>query len=267
MEYNAIEKALLVLNSFIEGNNPTGTVELAERLNLNKTTASRIMNTLRQHDFLDQDPKTKQYRLGPQAALLGKAVIQSLDGQAAVVAQPYCTKLRDQVGETVHFEVLSGNHLYLASAARGPNPVSVAIDVGDRVFPNVHAGAKAIAAFTDPEQVDRWLKNNIPVYTSKTIINPSKLRDIYRTFREQGVAIDDGEYDINVYAIGAPVFDHNCVAVAGFVIVAPYMRKQDIERPHVHQALKEAAALVSGRLLCPREYNDVCNMYKAKFNM
>jgi DNA-binding IclR family transcriptional regulator len=261
MEHNAIEKALLVLTSFANGNNPIGTVELAERLGLNKTTVSRIMTTLKKRDFLDQDPKTKQYRLGPVVALLGKSVIQGLEGQMTLLAQQYCNRLRDQVGETVHFEVLSGNHLYLAYAARGPNPVSVAIDVGDQVYPNVHAGAKAIAAYSDPELVDRWLNNEPPVYTSKTISDASKLREKYAEFRELGITVDDGEYDENVYAIGAPVFNHNCAAVAGIVIVAPYMRKKDLERPHVVRALKEAATLVSGRLLCPKEYQDVCNQY------
>ena len=263
MELNAIEKALLVLTSFADGNNPIGTVELAERLQLNKTTVSRIMKTLKRHDFLDQDPKTRQYRLGPVVAVLGKAIIQNLEGQKTFIAQPYCDRLRNQVGETVHFEVLSGNRIYLAYATRGPNPVSVAIDVGDVVYPNVHVGAKAIAAFTDPEQVDRWLKSELPVYTAKSISDPSKLRAKYAEFRENGMAIDDGEYDENVYAIGAPVFNHNGQAVAGIVIVAPYMRKQDLERPHVIRALKETAALISGRLLCYKEYQEICNLHLA----
>jgi DNA-binding IclR family transcriptional regulator len=251
MEHNAIEKALLVLSSFAGGNRPIGTVELAERLGLNKTTVSRTMTTLKKHNFLDQNPKTKQYSLGPMVATLGKAVIQSLDGQISIIAQPYCDRLRDQVGETVHLEVLSGNHLYLAYAVRGPNPVSVAIDVGDIVYPNVHAGAKVIAAFSDPEQVDAWLKNDLPVYTAKSMTDPSRLRARYKEFHDQGLSIDDGEYDENIYALGAPVFNHNNQAVAAIVIVAPYMRKQDLERPHVIRALKESATLVSGRLLAP----------------
>jgi IclR family KDG regulon transcriptional repressor len=266
MEHNAIEKALLVLSNFENGNQPIGTVELAERLGLNKTTVSRIVNTLKRHNYLEQDPRTRQYGLGPKIATLGKAIIQSLDGQISIMAQPYCDRLRDQVAETVHLEVLSGNHFYLSYAVRGPNPVSVAINVGDRVYCNVHAGAKAITAFSDPEQFDAYLKNHLAVYTPKSVTDTAKLIEMYGKIRERGYSIDDGEYDNNIYAIGAPIFDHNNRAVAAVVIVAPYMRKKELERAHIVRFLKEAATLISGRLLCQKDYQEICNSRLAKAN-
>lgn len=261
MEYNAIEKALLILSSFKQGNNPIGTVELADRLGLNKTTVSRIVNTLKRHNFLEQDPRTRQYGLGPMIATLGKSVIQSLDGQISIIAQPYCDRLRDQVAETVHLEVLSGNQIYLSYAVRGPNPVSVAINIGDRVYRNVHAGAKAITAFSDPEQVDLFLKGKQRVYTPNSITDPSKLREIYADIRQRGFAIDDGEYDENVYAIGSPVFDHNFHAVAAVVIVAPYMRKKELEKTYITRDLRETATLISSRLHCPKDYQEIRDSY------
>lgn len=264
MEYNAIEKALLVLSNFAEQNHPIGTVELSERLMLNKTTTSRIMNTLKRHSFLEQNPLTKQYSLGTKVAELGKSILQGLDGKTAIIAQPYCDRLRDQVGETVHLEVLSGNHIYLAYAARGPNPVSVAVDVGDMLYPNVHAGAKVIAAFNNPEQVDIWLKNHLPMYTAKSMTDPSKLRDRYKEFIQLGIAIDDGEYADNIYAIGAPIFNSNSRAVAGIAILSPYTRKDDLERQHVVRAIKETASLISDRLLCPMKYEEICRMHMEK---
>lgn len=263
MEHNSIEKALLVLSNFEDGNRPIGTVELAQRLGLNKTTVSRIVNTLKRHHFLEQNPRTRQYGLGPKIATLGKAIIQSLEGQISMIAQSYCDRLRDQVAETVHLEVLSGNQFYLSYAVRGPNPVSVAIDVGDRVYCNVHAGAKAITAFSYPEQVDYFLNNHKAAYTSKSITDKTKLRELYVKISEQGYSIDDGEYDENIYAIGAPIFDHNNQAVAAVVIVAPYMRKNELEKDHVIGLLKEAATLISGRLLGTKDYQQICNLHRA----
>lgn len=267
MEYNAIEKALLVLSYFAKDNRPIGTVELSEKLHLNKTTVSRTMNILKKHQFLEQNPLNKQYSLGPTVAQLGKSITQSLDGQTALIAQPYCDRLRDQVGETVHVEVLSGHRIYLAYAARGPNPVTVAVNVGDLVYPNAHAGAKAIAAFSDPEQVDIWLKNGLPRYTVKTVTEPSQLREKYQEIVEQGISIDDGEYDENLFAVGAPVFDNNCRAVAAVIIVAPYMRKKDVQRQHVIRAVKETASLISSRLLCTKNYEDIRKLHLKKIRM
>lgn len=263
MEHNSIEKALLVLANFENGNQPIGTVELANRLGLNKTTVSRIVNMLKRHDFLEQNPRTRQYALGPKIATLGKAIIQSLEGQISIIAQSYCDRLRDQVTETVHLEVLSGNQFYLSYAVRGPNPVSVAIDVGDRVYCNVHAGAKAIAAFSYPEIVDTLLNIRLPVYTPNSVTDKMKLHDLYGEIREQGYSIDDGEYDVNIYAIGAPIFDHNNQAVAAVVIVAPYMRKRELEKDHVIGLLKETATLITSRLHGTKNYQQICDSHRA----
>ncbi len=261
MELNSIEKALLILSSFEKGNHPSGTVELAARLGLNKTTVSRIVNTLKKHNYLEQDPRTRRYGLGPKIAQLGKAIMQSLEGQISIIAQPYCDRLREQVTETVHLEVLSGNHFYLSYAVRGPNPVSVAIDIGDRVYPNVHVGAKAITAFSSPEQVDTILKGKLASYTPNSVTDIAKLRGMYEEVRERGYSIDNGEFDENIYAIGAPVFNHNNQAVGAVVIVAPYMRKRELEREHIIRALKEAATLISARLLCTTDYQEVVNLH------
>ena len=248
---NAIEKALLVLANFADGNTPIGTVELADRLNFNKTTASRILNTLKRHGFLEQNPYTRQYSLGPAVAQLGKAITQSLSGQTTIIAQPYCDRLRDQIGETVHFQVLSGNHFYLAYEARGSNPVSVAIDVGDTVYPTIHSGAKAIAAFSDAALIDKWLNGKLPVFTSRSVTDPRKLRNMYEKFTELGYAIDDREYSENIFAIAAPVFNNNGTPIAAVVVVVPYSRKKNCEREEVIQAMKETAGLISSRLLYP----------------
>lgn len=246
---NAIEKALLVLTNFADGNTPIGTLELADRLSFNKTTASRILNTLKRHGFLEQNPYTKQYSLGPAVAQLGKAITHSLSGQTTIIAQPYCDRLRDQIGETVHFQVLSGNHFYLAYEARGSNPVSVAIDVGDTVHPTIHSGAKAIAAFSEPALIDKWLNGQLPVFTSRSITDPRMIRAMYDRFIEMGYAVDDREFSDNIYAIGAPVYNNSGTPLAAVVVVVPYSRKSNCEREEVIQGMIETANLISSRLL------------------
>ncbi len=266
-KYNAIEKALLVLSYFADNNSPIGTTELSDQLNLNKTTISRIVNTLKREGFLEQNPLTKQYSLGPTVARLSKSITQSLDGQSAIIAQPYCDRLRDEVGETVHFEVLSGNHIYLAYAARGRNPVSVSIAIGDRVYPNVHAGAKCIAAYTHPRLVDKWLQNHLPKYYEDTIVDPAKIIASYNEIIENGLAVDDGQYNRSIYAIAAPIFDNNGRAAASIVVVAPYMRKANLEKEEVIEVTKQTAKFVSERLLCPQKYEDLCGLYLENANV
>ena len=49
--------------------------DLTRRLTLNKATCHAILTTMRGAGFLNQDPKTKTYSLGPSMAVVGHAAI------------------------------------------------------------------------------------------------------------------------------------------------------------------------------------------------
>jgi DNA-binding IclR family transcriptional regulator len=253
VELNAIEKALVVLLSFKDNNRACGTVELADRLGMHKATVSRVLNTLKKHNFLDQDPQTKLYSLGPAVASLSQALGQSLEGRLLGIAQPYLEELRDKVAETVHLEVLGGNNIYLAFTARGPQPLSASVAIGDRTLPNVHAGAKAITAFMAPKRVEAILANGLSSLTKNTITDPGILMVQYKQIRQTGIAFDRGELDDHIDAIAAPVFNHESRAVAAVAIVAPSYRMQGGNDAKLVENLKETAAAVSARLMSTRE--------------
>jgi DNA-binding IclR family transcriptional regulator len=245
MELKTIEKALLVFNCFAEGNSSLSTTELAKTLGTNKATMSRVLSTLKKHDFLEQDPSTRRYRLGPAMAQMARAVNRNMNGEVTAVAKPIVDQLRDEVGETVHIEVLSGNNIYLAYAAVTPNPVSLTIEVGDQVMPHAHAGAKAILAYSEPDVIERWLARNFFPLTENTVTDPDELREIYREIRQTGVAYDWEEYLHEIYAIGAPIFNHVDKPVAAVVIVVPSYRMGKEWNSHFIDMLKEAANKIS----------------------
>lgn len=248
MELKTIEKALMVFKCFAQGDSSLGTTELANRLSTNKATMSRVLTTLRKYDFLEQDPHTRRYRLGSAMVEMARAVNRTLSGRAVEVAAPLADALRDEVGETVHIEVVSGNNIYLAYVAVTPNPISLTIEVGDKVMPNAHAGAKAIVAFSQTEVIEEWLRRDLPTLTEHTVTDPDELRKIYGKIRETGIAYDSGEYLEEVNAIGAPIFDHQNKPVAAVIIVVPsYRMKKDWNRGCIAR-LKDTANAISSRL-------------------
>ena len=183
MGLKTIEKALMVFKCFAQADSDLGTTELANKLDTNMATMSRVLSTLKKHDFLEQDPATRKYRLGPAMVEMARAVYKSLSGAITPVAAPIADALRDDVGERVHIEVISGNNLYLAYVAETPKPISLKIEAGDKVMPNAHAGAKAIIAYSPPNVMDYWLDQELPGYTKNTITDPDELRKSYREIR------------------------------------------------------------------------------------
>lgn len=256
-DYSSVQKAIEILKAFIPNNPQMGTLELSQKLGLHKSTVSRLLGVLTYHQLLQHDPKTKKYMLGKTAADLGKAITQSLSTQLVRIAQPFMDRLRDTVRESVSLEVMSGNAVVLATEAPGPPPVSVAFNVGERVPFHVASGAKAIFAFSPPELIDRYITGELKSYTPNTITDPSVFRKVLKEIRLQGVAFDRGEYNIDVYSIGAPIFDHSERPVAAVSVCAPKYRMKPYVESKIISQLKATAAEISSRLLYANDKEQV----------
>ncbi len=245
---NSIEKALAILLSFTPDNRPLRTVEISHRLQMNKATVNRILITLKKQDFVVQDETTRCYRLGPSTAVLGRAVKQSLKGRLVALAKPYLDGLRDKVGETVHLEVIYDDRIFLAYSAKGLRQVTVTPGVGDQMAINANAGAKAIMAFSPHELIEKKLAETLPAITARTVVDPNIIRNEYEEIRATGFAYDKGEYDDDVYAVAAPIFNHEYRPVAAVVIIAPSFRMNSSIESGSLERLKETATEISERL-------------------
>ena len=251
--HRSAEKALRILMAFTPHNQEMGTVELSEKLGYHKSTVSRLLHVLENYGFLWQHPKTKKYHLGESAADIGRAVIQSLGGRLITIAQPYIDDLRNSVKETVGLEVMSGNSTIMAYNAKVPQLVRVMFDVGERLPVHVAAGARAILAFSPPEILDSLLKGKLKRFTPNTITDPKILKSRLNDFKRQGFATDFGEFDVNAYAIAAPIFNHEKRPVAAVVIAALADRMKSHLKSNMIFLLKETAAAISSQLLYPQE--------------
>lgn len=245
---NSIEKALEILRAFTPDNRPLRTVEISRRLGMNKATVNRILLIMKNRGFVTQDPTTRRYRLGPSTALLGRAVKQSLNGRLVALAKPYLDDLRDKVGETVHLEILAGEQIFLVYSAKGLRQVSVTPRVGYQMAINANAGAKAIMAFSSEAVIEKMLAGSLNKFTTKTVTNPEKIRREYEEIRTIGFAYDKEEYDEDVYAVAAPVFNHEDQVVAAVVIIAPSFRMDSSIETGSLELLKDTATSISDRL-------------------
>ena len=61
---NSVEKALKILLAFQAEQPSWGVRELSVHLGFSPATAQRTLQTLKNYGFVDQDPETRQYRLG-----------------------------------------------------------------------------------------------------------------------------------------------------------------------------------------------------------
>ena len=169
------------------------------------------------------------------------------------MAGPFAIALRNKVGERIHIEVISGNNFYLSYVADTSEPIGLKIEIGDRVMPHAHAGAKAMIAFSQADVVDAALAQPLIPYTKNTVTDPDKLLKMYAEIRAQGVAYDFGEYLEEVNAIGAPIFNHKNEPVAAILVVVPAYRMKNEWNSNCIIELKETANNISAQLHSTRK--------------
>ncbi|MBC7246300.1 MAG: IclR family transcriptional regulator [Actinobacteria bacterium] len=245
---NSIEKALEILLAFTPYNQEMGTGEIGDKLGLHKATASRILNTLEQKGFLQRNPETRKFSLGPAAADVGRAYSNGLSANLVHLAKPYLDALRNRLGETVVLEILTGAGTVMAYVAEGPQRVRIAGTVGDRLPVHAAAGSKAVLAFSPPELVDKFLAGDMPRLTPNTITDPALFRKELAQVRRRGYALDREEIDVGINAVGAPVFDHCGEAIAAVVVAGPAQRITGKGDSQVVVRVKKTAEEISRRL-------------------
>ena len=73
----SLERGLAILSSFRSGRPLLGVSDLAREVGLSRSTTHRYIATLAQLGYLQQDPPTRKYRLGPRVLDLGFSAINS----------------------------------------------------------------------------------------------------------------------------------------------------------------------------------------------
>ena len=245
---SSIEKALAVLMEFTHSAHEMGTVELSQKLGFHSATVSRILQILKQKGFLQLNERTRKFLLGPSAFELGRTIFRSLSGNLLNVAVPYLVDLREEVGETVVLETMSGGNPVVAYIAQGKRSLSVGPNIGDRVAFYVSPGAKAMVAFGDSRVIGELLEKEMQSFTPYTITDRAALMDQLEEIRRSGIAFCREEMAVGVNAIGVPIFDHDDRAIAAVVIAGLSSRIICEPESPMAMALKKTAREISAQL-------------------
>lgn len=117
-----VRNAVILLDLLGEGPALQHLTDLAERSQMSIPTVHRLLRSLVLADLVVQDPQSSRYGLGPELTRLSNHYLSRLPLLGAL--SPYLSQLRDQLGHTVHVQILvHGEVIYVDrvdGAERGP---------------------------------------------------------------------------------------------------------------------------------------------------
>lgn len=242
----AVMKAFDIIE-FISERGQASLTDIYKELNLPKTSAYQIINTLQERGYLLYSPDKGSYSFSFRFLGLGNRVLAGLDLRDE--AQPILQKLMADVRQTCHLAVLEGfDAVYLAKAFYTGSAV-INSWVGKRLNLQTTAMGRVLLAWKDPEQVLALLHRNPPVQrTPKTILDPLKFMETLPLVRERGWAEENGENVVGLRCIAAPVRNVSGRVVAAMGISGLSAELTDQALPAMSMRLLQAADELSRRL-------------------
>jgi IclR family transcriptional regulator, acetate operon repressor len=244
---NGIERALDVLSLFSASDAPTlGVTEIASELALSKAVVHRLLTTFRARGYVEIDPRTHRYRLGPEIGVLGLSYLDRIDFRS--LGHEVLVELVALTNETATMSVLVGTSRVYLDQVTPKRDVKMVVQLG-RPFP-LHAGAssKALLAFLPAAEREAYLTSqHLAALTPRTLTDPARLRQELESIRRAGYATSFGERDASAGSVAAPVFDHSGHPV-GVISVSGPVERFSAEVDQSSTALLRATRELSRRL-------------------
>jgi len=243
----AVRKALTILEAI--ANNPDGLslTELSDQLQLPKNAVFRITRTLHAAGYIDREPASKRFRLTNKFLTLGQPRRQSKT--ISEVAVPAMRRLRDACKETVQLGVRSGDGGVIVEVLDGLFPLRIAVEIGLRFPLYNNAPGKCLLAYLPQDERDAMIDRlDLTPCTSRTITDPTALREECDRAVARGYATDHAEADEGIHCVAAPVVNRHGQITATVWVSGPSRRLPKETFPTMARPVRDAAAEITAEL-------------------
>ncbi|NCB04235.1 MAG: IclR family transcriptional regulator [Clostridia bacterium] len=242
---SSVDRAIDVIEFIYQAGGECPLGEVAKGLGVSKSSVHRLLQTLKQRNFIYQDEKSGHYGLGTRLFVLGRMVGENMAFLKTV--KPYADRLNARFGECVHVTVpynVAGELPRQLLIGKIQNPASVlrvSPDVGAITYCHASASGKCMLAFGKPEVLARARGLRLVGFTERTITGWEELDRQLAEIRAQGYATEDGETENGLSCTAVPVLNRQgelCVVVS---ISGPTSRIRALDQQEIVEALKAVA--------------------------
>ncbi|PLS22906.1 IclR family transcriptional regulator [Neptunicoccus cionae] len=241
---STVEKALEILDLFHTARPSVGLSEAARLLKRDKATVQRYLSALESQGFLEQDPLSKTYHLGPAVTRL--ATVRNLTYPIEIAAKNVLSDLVEKTGETAHLTHHQKSGLSeIAIVETSVRATRVYIDPAE-ILP-FHATASGIAYLSclDETKRNRILNRSLERITSETPLERESVLALVEQARTAGHSVMFGTFETDVVGMAAPVFDNTDTVCGAVAVATPMSRFDDRVRDCIALNINEAAQAIS----------------------
>ncbi len=218
-----LKRGIQILNFLRDADGGQSLEQIAAVLDVNKSTAFRLLEALEEYHFVARPNRSSGYFLGH--ACIGLAEGFRRNFPLVEVARPILSRLRDQTGESVGLYVVRIPNRICIVSADSRQPVRRTLEIGQVVPLDRGAVSKVILANLPNSIVDDILAE-LPdrlVRWQGSITKSEFIAEIEEA-RKLGYATSIEETDHDIWAVGVPVLSRDGELLAALIVSGPKSR-------------------------------------------
>lgn len=208
----------------LEEHETLGVTQLADQLNIAKSTAHYHLDTLCEEGYVVKDGS--KYRLSLRFLRIGELVRSRVP--IYETAKEELDKLGEQTDELAILAVEEqGLGVYLYKAA-GENAVDIDAPIGRIAHLHNRAYGKAILAYLDESRVKAIVdEHGLPQTSAQTITDHEELFNDLEKVRSQGFATNFQESIDGIHGVAVPILDTDGSVLGGISLAGPSERLKE----------------------------------------
>ena len=218
--------------------------DLADKLNVNKTTCLRVLRTLEKEDFVQYDEETKKYSLGPYLIPLGNRAAELIDSVAASMTEMKAVAASTGLTTVLVQRLRSDRLIYIASAEPPGGDVRITVSVGQELPVTGAAFGKCFLAYDDVSERQR-LAAHLQAYTPNTIVDAEQFLASLAEVRRSGYAVSHAELIPGISALAVPIFGRSGQVNHVLACLAVTTQLKQEEQPAILDILRATAHKLS----------------------
>ena len=236
---DAVDRALVLL-SLLSERSQLSVTDAARELGVAPSTAHRLLTTMAGRGYVRQG-EHRLYHPGPALFVAG-GVERSVPRLTARLHH-VLESLHAEVGETIHLQMLAGADAQFVDGIEGSQGLRVGLRSGQRMPAYVMAGGKAMLAALPDAVIASLHTGGLRPWDFARITTLQELWAEIGEIRERGYAVNRGESEVGVVALGVAVLMGPGDPIASITVAIPSPRFEESWAPMLIGQLRKARDL------------------------
>ncbi|MCL5025118.1 MAG: IclR family transcriptional regulator [Chloroflexi bacterium] len=240
----AVQRAVRIMDLMAGLPGGASVLEIAERLGITKGMVSRILASLEEEGYVQQDNYSRRYYL--TFKLVALANRHAASAKFPDLCQSVLRRLAQASGERAQLVLVGSGGRALYAKEDSMHEVQVVHRLGRPLPLHCSASEKVyLASLPEEEALDRLARAGLPRLTPNTITSLKVFREELRKVRARGYATNEGERSLEVNTVAVPIRDRDGNVVAALGLAGPSSRFTVDKLPGFVPLLQEGARELS----------------------